>query len=128
MFLTTTNNEALALILLAICVLPIAGLIVYSFVRVILNKKKQGEEQQKIIDSQEKDLEQRAIFYEAFGGEGNVASLANEMNRIIVTVEDIELVNTERLQELGSTGILLAGNTVKCGFGDRAKYIYELMK
>ena len=128
MFLSSTNNEALALILLAICVLPIAALIVYSLVRSILNKKKQGEEQQKIINGQEKDLEQRAIFYEAFGGEDNVISIENEMNRIIVGVEDITLVNAERLKELGATGVLLAGNTVKCGFGDRAKYIYELMK
>ncbi len=128
MFLSTTNNEALALVLLAICVLPIAGLIVYSFIRVILNKKKKGEEQQRIIAGQEKDLEQRAIFYDAFGGESNVVSVENEMNRVIVNVNDIELVKAEDLKELGATGILLAGNTVKCGFGDRAKYIYELMK
>ena len=128
MFLSGMNNEALALILLAICVLPIAGLIVYSFVRVILNSKKKNEEQQKVIDGQEKDLEQRAVFYEAFGGEANVVNVQNEMNRIIVDVEDITLVNGESLKELGATGVLLAGNTVKCGFGDRAKYIYELMK
>lgn len=128
MFLSSTNNEALALILLAICVLPIAALIVYSLVRSILNKKKQGEEQQRIIDGQEKDLEQRAIFYDAFGGESNIKSIENEMNRIIIEVEDITSVNTESLKELGATGVLLVGNTVKCGFGDRAKYIYELMK
>lgn len=128
MFLSSTNNEALALILLAICVLPIAALIIYSFVRVILNSKKHGVEQQKIIDGQEKDLEQRAIFYEAFGGESNVKNIENEMNRIIVEVEDITLVNGESLKELGATGVLLVGNIVKCGFGDRAKYIYELMK
>ena len=128
MFLSGMNNEALALILLAICVLPIAALIVFSFVRVILNKKKQGEEQQRIIDGQEKDLEQRTIFYDAFGGESNVLSVQNEMNRIIVEVEDITLVDANTLKELGATGVLLAGNIVKCGFGDRAKYIYELMK
>lgn len=128
MFLSSINNEALALILLAICVLPIAALIIYSFIRFILNKKKQGEEQKKIIAGQEKDLEQRTIFYDAFGGEANVVNFQNEMNRIIVNVEDITLVNAESLKELGATGVLIAGNTVKCGFGDRAKYIYELMK
>ena len=128
MFLTGINNEALALILLAICVLPIAGLIVFSLVRVVLNSRKNNKEQQLVIDGQEKDLEQRAQFYEAFGGESNVTSVENEMNRVIVTVEDITLVNGEALKDLGATGVLLAGNTVKCGFGDRAKYIYELMK
>lgn len=50
------------------------------------------------------------------------------MNRIIVNVKDIELVDAEKIKELGATGVLLAGNTVKCGFGDKAKYVYELMK
>ena len=128
MFLSSTNNEALALILLAVCVLPIAGLIVYSLVKTILNSKKQNDELNNAINGQEKDLEQREIFYDAFGGESNVCSVENEMNRIIVTVEDITLVEADSLKELGATGVLLAGNTVKCGFGDRAKYIYELMK
>lgn len=128
MVFLTISNETLALILLAICVLPIVALIVMALVKLIVNYKKANDKYKENIAGLEKDENQREIFYESFGGEDNVTSVNNEMNRIIVNVKDIELVDAEKIKELGATGVLLAGNTVKCGFGDKAKYVYELMK
>ena len=50
------------------------------------------------------------------------------MNRITVSVKDIEKVNGERLKELGATGVLLVGDLVKASFSDRAKYVHKLME
>ena len=118
------STETLALILLGICVLPIGALIIFTVVKTIINAKKSFSKK----ENNEVSLEQRLVFQEAYGGENNIKNVNIEMNRVIVDVEDIELVNGEKLQELGATGVLLVGNTVKCGFGDRAKNIYNIIK
>lgn len=123
MFLLST--EQVTLILLGVCLLPIAAVIVFALIKTIKFAKKK---QSFIEEESENTIEQKAVFYEAYGGESNVKEIVNEMSRITVTVEDIDLVNTEKLKELGATGILLVGNQVKCGFGDRAKNIYNIMK
>jgi phosphotransferase system IIB component len=51
-----------------------------------------------------------------------------QMSRISVTVNDLEKVEVEKLKEMGASGILLVDNIVKCSFGDRASYIYNLLK
>ena len=123
MFLLST--EQVTLILLGVCLLPIAAVIVFALIKTIKFAKKK---QSFIEEESENTIEQKAVFFEAYGGESNVKEIVNEMSRITVTVEDIDLVNTEKLKELGATGILLVGNQVKCGFGDRAKNIYNIMK
>lgn len=123
MFLLST--EQVTLILLGVCLLPIAAVIIFALIKTIKFAKKK---QSFIEEESENTIEQKAVFYEAYGGESNVKEIVNEMSRITVTVEDIDLVNTEKLKELGATGILLVGNQVKCGFGDRAKNIYNIMK
>lgn len=123
MFLLST--EQVTLILLGVCLLPIAAVIIFALIKTIKFAKKK---QSFIEEESENTIEQKAVFYEAYGGESNVKEIVNEMSRITVTVEDIDLVNTDKLKELGATGILLVGNQVKCGFGDRAKNIYNIMK
>lgn len=123
MFLLST--EQVTLILLGVCLLPIAAVIILALIKTIKFAKKK---QSFIEEESENTIEQKAVFFEAYGGESNVKEIVNEMSRITVTVEDIDLVNTEKLKELGATGILLVGNQVKCGFGDRAKNIYNIMK
>jgi len=120
----TISNETLALILLAVCVLPIAVLIVFAIVKMILSYKNTTKK----ITEGAVDEEQREMFLNAFGGKENIISISNEMNRVIVETNDITLVDGEKLQQLGATGVLFVGSTVKCGFGDRAKYVYDLIK
>lgn len=124
MFLALTN-EQITLILLAVCMLPIAAVIVFAFIKLFKFVKK------KPLLSDELDeqlLEQKDVFYNAYGGYENVVEVNCEMSRLTVTVNDIQKVDGDKLKELGATGVLLVGNQVKCGFGDRAKNIYNIMK
>lgn len=125
MIFTTISNEALSLILLAICILPIAVLIVFAFVKMVLRLKNVSKNYENNHQNQD---ELKDELVNAFGGEENIVNVQNEMNRVIVEVRDIELVKGEELQKLGATGVLLVGSTVKCGFGDRAQEVYELLK
>ena len=122
------SNQDITLILLAICTLPIVGLSLYAIIKTFKNKNKANKTRDEKLLSEEKDLEQRKIFFDAYGGEENVNSVSLEMNRITVSVKDIEKVDGERLKELGATGVLLVGDLVKASFSDRAKYVHKLME
>lgn len=122
------SNQDITLILLAICILPIVGLSLYAIIKTFKNKNKVNKKRNEKLLSEEKDLEQRKIFFDAYGGEENVNSVSLEMNRITVSVKDIEKVDGERLKELGATGVLLVGDLVKASFSDRAKYVHKLME
>lgn len=122
------DNQAITLILLALCIIPIAILGIWAIVKSVKVRKAKSKEYQENISHEDVDLEQRGIFYEAFGGEENVLEISVEMNRLTIKTVDINKVNGERLKELGATGVLLVGDLVKVSFGDRAKYIYKLME
>ena len=50
------------------------------------------------------------------------------MSRITVTVKDIDIVNGEKLKELGASGILFVSNMVKCSFNELSESIYKLLE
>ena len=120
MFLLSTQQWTL--ILLAICVIPIAILIILAIVLRIKNGVKKGKTEEKEVDN-----EQRLVFLEAFGGEDNFINAALERIKVIVKVKDPDLIQGERLQELGAKGVLIVGNEVRCSFGDRAEYVYKTL-
>lgn len=121
MFLLTTQQWAL--ILLGICVIPIAILIILAIILRIKNstKSKVGKEVEK------GDSEQRDMFLEAYGGLDNYVSASIERAKISVVVKDPELVNGERLQELGAKGVLIVGNEIRASFGERANDVYATL-
>ncbi len=125
-YLFQTQNLALTtqqwtLILLAICVLPIAVLIILAIVFRIKNSVKKNKKE----NLEEVDEEQRKLFLNAFGGEDNYISVASERIKVIVKVKDPDLVQGEKLKELGANGVLIVGNEIRCSFGDRALYVYN---
>ena len=120
MMLALTTQQW-TLILLAICVVPIAILIVLA---IILRIKNSVRKSAKGDDTPAND-EQRLLFIDAFGGEDNFISAALERIKVIVKVKDPELIQGEKLQELGAKGVLIVGNEVRCSFGDRAEYVYK---
>ena len=61
-------------------------------------------------------------------GSGNIKEVNMEMSRITVTVNDVEIVNAERIKELGASGVLLVGNMVKCSFKENVEEIYNDLK
>lgn len=120
MFLLSTQQWTL--ILLAVCVVPIAVLIILAIVLRIKNSVKK-----RTVESDEVDSEQRLVFLEAFGGEDNFINATQERIKVIVKVKDPELIQGEKLQELGAKGVLIVGNEIRCSFGDRAEYVYKTL-
>ena len=120
MFLLSTQQWTL--ILLAVCVVPIAVLIILAIILRIKNSVKK-----RTVESDEVDSEQRLVFLEAFGGEDNFINVSQERIKVIVKVKDPELIQGEKLQELGAKGVLIVGNEVRCSFGDRAEYVYKTL-
>lgn len=64
---------------------------------------------------------------EAFGT-GNIIDVNMELSRITVKVKDMDIVNAERIKELGASGILLVGDLVKCSFKENVEDIYQQLK
>lgn len=120
-------KDDIALIILAVCILPIIILIVYAIIVAIRKNLVRSKEREEAIRASEDDS-QRQLFIDLFGGEDNIEDVSLQMSRVSVTVKAMDKVKTEELKEMGATGVLLVGNVVKCSFGDRAPYIYKLLE
>lgn len=115
-------NE-IAMILMVVITSIIFGLIIAAVIIKIVKFGKKSK-----VSFGEVDLVQKELFEQAYGGKENILTVANEMSRIIVEVKDLDLVKPESLKELGATGVLIAGNTIKASFQERAKNVYYLLK
>lgn len=124
MFLVDEQN--LTLILLAVCIIPIAALIIVAFVFRFRNAAKKAQENKN--NEEEIDENQIAIFKEAYGGANNITEVCIVRNKVIVEVVDTTLVNGEKLVELGASGVLIVGLEVRASYSDRAKKVYEILK
>ena len=122
LYLLTTQQWTL--ILLAICVLPIAALIILAIILRIKNSVRKKESSEV---AQEPNAEQQNLFLDAFGGADNFIGASQERIKVIVKVKDPDLIQGEKLQELGAKGVLIVGNEVRCSFGDRAEYVYKTL-
>lgn len=126
MFLdASSTNQNLAIIMLCVCLVPIAVLIVVAF---FIKLKKASKSKLIQDDVSEVDPEVRKDFYSAYGNEENVTEVKMEMSRIKVKVKDISLVDVDKLKELGAQNVLIIENEVRASFQDRAKYVYQIMK
>ncbi|NLD26795.1 MAG: PTS transporter subunit EIIB [Acholeplasmataceae bacterium] len=127
MYFLKLSNQELSLIILGICIIPIMILIVYAIIVAVRRSRKISIEREQEAKTSD-DQTQRKLFLDVFGGEDNIKNVMVQMSRLSVTVFDLNKVQTEELKELGATGILLVNDVVKCSFGDRASYIYNLIK
>ncbi|MGD9604737.1 MAG: hypothetical protein AB7V00_01115 [Bacilli bacterium] len=121
------GKETLVLILLALCLLPIIGLMLYAII-VALKKRNKLSQAQQVAIAQDTDTTQSQLFFQLFGQKDNIVAVTQEMSRVSVQVKDLSKVSLEELKNQGATGILVVGDTVKCAFGDRAVYIYNILK
>ena len=96
--------------------------LVAVIIAIVKNTKKAKFRSQNIA-SDEANLE----LVQAFG-EANIKDVTMEMSRITVSVKNVEVVNADRIKELGASGVLLVGDKVKCSFKDDVEKIYNELK
>lgn len=122
------DESTIGLYIILLCLIPIFILMVVAIWLTINRKRKEEKQRKEIIREEPVSEFQKEVFFVAYGGEDNIVGITREMGRITVSVKDLSLVNGENLKELGAKGVLLVGSMVKASFGDRSKYIYELLK
>ncbi len=122
------DESTIGLYIILLCLIPIFILMVVAIWLTINRKRKEEKQRKEKIREEPVSEFQKEVFFVAYGGEDNIVGITREMGRITVSVKDLSLVNGENLKELGAKGVLLVGSMVKASFGDRSKYIYELLK
>ncbi|WP_313805395.1 glucose-specific PTS transporter subunit IIBC [Cytobacillus sp.] len=65
---------------------------------------------------------------EAMGGKENISNLDACITRLRVSVNDINIVDKNRLKKLGAAGVLEVGNNIQAIFGPRSETIKGQMK
>lgn len=64
----------------------------------------------------------------AFGGRSNIRNLDACITRLRVELNDISLVNSERLKALGAAGVITVGNSLQAIFGTQAENMKTAME
>ena len=65
---------------------------------------------------------------EAFGGKNNIKNLDACITRLRVTVENQEIVDQERIKNLGATAVVVVGNNMQAIFGPKSDNIRTEMQ
>jgi PTS system D-glucosamine-specific IIC component len=117
LFLLTKDD--VALIILAICILPILILMVFAIIIAIRRNRDRGRKRDIELKANVDDS-QKLIFLNAFGGKDNIIDVMVQMSRVSVTVVDLEKVQVEELKEMGASGVLLVGNVLS----ETGRHIY----
>lgn len=125
LFLMLINaNASILLWIFLIPVILIFGLLIVALViRIVKMNKLHKVSKGVTVDYTNKDE-----FYDAYGGRDNILTINQEMSRITVTVNDVDLINANTLKELGATGVLITGNAIKASFGENAEEVYNIIK
>ena len=63
------------------------------------------------------DQELVMSFIETLGGAKNIISTSSESNRLKVVIQDVDLINQEKLKELALDGAYLSGNQLQVKIG-----------
>ena len=100
----------------------VAPIFILMIVALVIAIHKRGKYLKKPASSSEVSIDYASCF-----GTDNIVDVENEMSRITITVKDIELVDANKLKELGANGVLLVGNKVKCSFDD-ANSVFDALK
>ncbi|MCK5867781.1 MAG: PTS glucose/sucrose transporter subunit IIB, partial [Mycoplasmataceae bacterium] len=62
---------------------------------------------------------------EAYGGTTNIKSVGNCMTRLRVEVKDIKKVDENKINSLGSQGIVKRGNSMQAIFGGKVEEVRQ---
>lgn len=130
--LAEANNEKLTKIALFIAIfvffIPVFLLTIIVCIKTIIKKRRKyrGISVPKTVDNKtskkQKNVNQH--YEDLFGGDDNIIAIKKELNRVTLTIKDLDLVQVDKLQEL-KIGVLIVGNMVKCSSNAFAEYFDE---
>ena len=130
--LAEANNEKLTKIALFIAIfvffIPVFLLTIIVCIKTIIKKRRKyrGISVPKTVDNKtskkQKNVNQH--YEDLFGGDDNIIEIKKELNRVTLTIKDLDLVQVDKLQEL-KIGVLIVGNMVKCSSNAFAEYFDE---
>lgn len=124
MFLLDSQQKFVIVYAIIIALFAVLFIVsIFFLIRKLIRMHKLGKETVSEVDENLKD-----DFISAYGGIDNIIDVKKEMSRITVTVNDIDIVNGEKLKELGASGILFVSNMVKCSFNELSESIYKLLE
>lgn len=124
MFLLDSQQKFVIVYAIIIALFAVLFIVsIFFLIRKLIRMHKLGKEAVSEVDENLKD-----DFISAYGGIDNIIDVKKEMSRITVTVNDIDIVNGEKLKELGASGILFVSNMVKCSFNELSESIYKLLE
>lgn len=130
--LAEANNDKLTRIALFIAIfvffIPVFLLTIIVCIKTIIKKRRKyrGVNVPKVTESKslKKKKNEEQHYEDLFGGDDNIISIKKELNRVTLTVKDLDLVQLDKLQEL-KIGVLIVGNMVKCSSNTFAEYFDE---
>lgn len=64
---------------------------------------------------------------EAIGGIDNYICNTTTINSIKIEVKDIELINKEKIKDIGAVGVSLSQESIRCLFGDFSKKLGQML-
>lgn len=67
-------------------------------------------------------------FIDAIGGQVNVTSVSHEVSRVKVFLEDVDLIDQDKLKALELDGAFLSGNQLQVTFGKQANRVAQHIK
>lgn len=117
------KGDLVGLIIAIVLTSAILVLALVAVIIAIVKNTKKANQRKKIIESEGRNLE----LIEAFG-EANIKDVEMEMSRITITVKNVEIVNADKIKEIGASGVLLVGDKVKCSFKENVEEIYNELK
>ena len=124
MFLLDSQQKFVIVYAIIIALFAVLFIVaIFFLIRKLIRMHKLGKDTVNEVDENLKD-----DFISAYGGIDNIIDVKKEMSRITVTVKDIDIVNGEKLKELGASGILFVSNMVKCSFNELSESIYKLLE
>lgn len=114
-------NNPEVIVVLSILGVFIGAILLVLIIKFILTIKKQLK-----INKKFKNV-QPSVYLPIFGGLENIERVERQLNRILVEVKDISLVNINDLQSL-NVGTQITGNIVKCSSKEMADELEKYKK
>lgn len=109
-------------VILAVCLS--GAIIIFAFVVFTINIIKRTKKTKKVATNPINSESELVIAF----GKDNIKKVDMEMSRITITLDNVDMVDTEKIKSLGASGVLIVGNQIKCSFKEDIEAKYNELK